>query len=77
MPGGLSQYGTESSASINRFSTCSPHNSAQGAGAHDISLRRAVEKPGIVRVEQEQRDLGAVKVWPVCYRRERRCLALV
>jgi lactate dehydrogenase-like 2-hydroxyacid dehydrogenase len=24
MPGGLSRYGTESSASINRFSTCSP-----------------------------------------------------
>jgi hypothetical protein len=26
-----------------RRSRASPHNSAQGAGAHDISLRRAVE----------------------------------
>ena len=46
MPGGLNRYATESSASINRFSTSrtsSPHNSAQAEGAHDISLRRAVE----------------------------------
>jgi phosphoglycerate dehydrogenase-like enzyme len=48
MPGGLNRYATESSASIQPFLDlpnviASPHNSAQGGDAHDISLRRAVE----------------------------------
>src|SRR6266702_7603600 len=48
MPGGLNRYATESFASINRFSTCrmSSHHHIirdRGDGAHDLSLRRAVE----------------------------------